>query len=51
MQQVIKDKQDACQIERYGLKLGLGMTCDLSDGLHAEGKDGAAALLRKVVED
>lgn len=51
MQQVVEDEQDASQIEGYGLKLGLRVTCDLSDGLHAEGEDGAAALLREVVED
>lgn len=51
MQQVVKDEQDASQIMGYGLELGLSVTCDLSDGLHAEGEDSAPALLREVVED
>ncbi len=51
VQQVVKHKQDAGQVEGYSLKLRIRLGCDFSDGLHAEGEDAASAFFREVMKD
>lgn len=51
MQQVVKDQQDAGQIEGHALELGVHVGGHLRDGLGAEREHAAAARVRQVVED